>query len=45
MLLFNMQGYHSACSKPLVHFDAKVAFQFKDLILKLNLQINVNRRF
>ena len=39
-----VQGDHSACSKPLVDDDLKVAFYDKVLILKRNFHINVNGR-
>ena len=39
-----VQGDHSACSKPLVDNDLKVAFYDKVLILKRNFHINVNGR-
>ena len=40
-----MQGDHSACSKPPVDIDLKVAVLNKDLIIKRNFQINVNGGF
>ena len=40
-----VQGDHSTCSKPIVDIDLKVAFYYKVIILKRNLQINVNGRF
>ena len=40
-----LQGDHSACSKPPVDIDLKVVFYYKILILKRNLNINVNGRF
>ena len=40
-----IQGDTSGCAKPLVDIDVKVALKYKDLILKCDFQINVNRRF
>ena len=40
-----IQGDHSACSKPPIDIDLRVAFWYKVLILKRNFQINVNGRF
>ena len=40
-----LEGENSACSKPPIDIDVKVAFLYKGFILKRNFQINVNRRF
>ena len=44
-LCINVQGDHSACSKPAVDIYLKVVFYYTDLIVKRNFQINVNLRF
>ena len=41
----HVQGDHSACSKPPLDIDLKVAFEYKVLLLKRNFQINVNKMF
>ena len=40
-----VQGDQAACPKPPVDIDVKVACQYKDLLLKTQLQINVNGSF
>ena len=40
-----IQGDNSACSKPPIDINLRVAFEYKVLILKRNFQINVNGRF
>ena len=40
-----LQGDQAAWTNPPVDIDVKVAFYYKDLILKRNFQINVSGRF
>ena len=42
---WKLQGDTSVCLKFYFDIDVKVAFYYKDLILKCNIQINVKKRF
>ena len=42
---YDVQGDHSACAKPPVVINVKVAFWYTDLIVKRNFNIDVNGRF
>ena len=42
---FNIQGDHSAFSKPLVDIKMKVLFQYEALVLERNFCFGVNGRF